>query len=85
MVVELELALFERKKSRRFRHNIPSYARKIRKGSRRLALCQGQRSRRAKIEKPRVKILSYDFPKLNRSNPNSFRANVHLRQIKKTV
>ena len=31
MVVELELALIERKQSGRFRH-IPSYARKLRKG-----------------------------------------------------
>ena len=34
-------------------------------------------------EKNRVKTLSYDFPKLRHSNPNSFCANVHLRQIKK--
>ena len=33
-----------------------------------------------KIEKPRVKTLSYDFPKLHHSKPNSFCANVHLRQ-----
>ena len=37
-------------------------------GSHRLALCQGPRSCRAtkiqlEIEKPRVKTLSYDFPK----------------------
>ena len=32
------------------------------------------------IEKPRVKTLSYDFPKLQHSKPNSFCANVHLRQ-----
>ena len=44
MVVELELALNERKQSRRFRHN-PPYARKLRKGSK---VCQGQRSCRAK-------------------------------------
>ena len=36
-----------------------------------------------KIERSRVKTLSYDFPKLHHSNPNSFRANVHLDQIKK--
>ena len=33
-----------------------------------------------KIEKPRVKTLMYDFPKLHHSSPNSFGANVHLRQ-----
>ena len=32
------------------------------------------------IEKPRVKTLSYDFPKLEHSKTNSFCANVHLRQ-----
>ena len=36
-----------------------------------------------KIEKPRLKTLSYDFPKLHDSKPNSFCANVHLRQFKK--
>ena len=36
-----------------------------------------------KIEKPRVKTLSYDFPKLHQSNPSSFRSNVHVRQFKK--
>ena len=36
-----------------------------------------------KIEQPRVKTLSYDFPKLHHTNTNSFRANVHLHQIKK--
>ena len=33
-----------------------------------------------KIETPRVKTLSYDFPKLHHSKTNSFCANVHLRQ-----
>ena len=48
---------------------ILSYARKIRKGSPRLALCQGQRSCRAKNKgKSSVKTLSYDFPKLHHSN-----------------
>ena len=38
------------------------------------------------IEKPRVKTLSYDFPKLHHSKTNSFCANVDLRQsILKTV
>ena len=32
-----------------------------------------------KIEKPIVKTLSYDFPKLQHSKINSFCANVHLR------
>ena len=32
------------------------------------------------MEKPRVKTLSYDFPKLQHSKTNSFCANVHLRQ-----
>ena len=32
------------------------------------------------IEKPRVKPLSYDFPKLHHSKTKSFCANVHLRQ-----
>ena len=46
MVVELELALIERKQSRRFRHkSIIIYARKLRKGSK---VCQGQKSCRAK-------------------------------------
>ena len=54
LVVELELALIERKQSLRFR-TIPSYARKIRKGSRRLALCQGQRSCRAKNKQSQSK------------------------------
>ena len=36
-----------------------------------------------KIEKSRVKTSSYHSPKLHHSNPNSFGANVHLRQIKK--
>ena len=36
-----------------------------------------------KIGKSRVKTLSYIFPKLHHSNSNSFRANVHLREIKK--
>ena len=34
-----------------------------------------------KIEKSRVKTFIYDFPKLHYSSPNSFGANVHLRQI----
>ena len=34
-----------------------------------------------KIEKFRVKTFIYDFPKLHYSSPNSFGANVHLRQI----
>ena len=33
------------------------------------------------IETPRVKTLSYDFPKLQHSKTNSFCANVHLRQV----
>ena len=32
------------------------------------------------IEKPRIKTLSYDFPKLQHSKTNSFCANVHLSQ-----
>ena len=47
LVVELELALIERKQCRRFRHN-SIICQKIRKGLRRLALCQGQRSCRVK-------------------------------------
>ena len=38
-----------------------------------------------KIEKNRVKTSSYHFPKLHHSNPNSFSANAHLRQLKKPV
>ena len=34
-----------------------------------------------KIEKSRVKTFIYDFPKLHHSSPNSFSANVHLRQF----
>ena len=44
MVVEPELALIERKQSRRFRHKSIIYARKLQKGSK---VCQGQRSCRA--------------------------------------
>ena len=33
------------------------------------------------IEKSRVKTFIYDFPKLHHSSPNSFGANVHLRQF----
>ena len=33
-----------------------------------------------KIENPRVKTFSYDFPKLHHSKTNSLCANVHLRQ-----
>ena len=50
LVVELELALIERKQDVDF-GTILSYARKIRKGLRRLALCQGQRSGRVKNRK----------------------------------
>ena len=53
LVVELELALIERKQYR----SILSYARTIRKGLRRLALCQGQRSCRAKNRKIQSKDL----------------------------
>ena len=42
------------------------------------AKVQGQAE--LKIEKPRVKTLSYDFPKLHHSKTNSFCANVHLRE-----
>ena len=35
-----------------------------------------------KIEKPRVKTLSYDFPKLHHSNPSSFHGKVHLCQLR---
>ena len=55
-------------------------ARKIQVGSHRLALCQGPGHAELEIEKPRVKTLSYDFPKLHHSKTNSFCANVHLRQ-----
>ena len=34
-----------------------------------------------KIEKSRGKTFIYDFPKLHHSSPNSFGANVHLRQF----
>ena len=34
-----------------------------------------------KIEKSRVKTFIYNFPKLHHSSPNSFGANVHLRQF----
>ena len=36
-----------------------------------------------KIEKPRVKTLIYDFPKLHHSSPNSFGANVTYAKLKK--
>ena len=81
LVVELELALIERKQLVDF-GTILSYARKIRKHSHRLALCQGQGHAELKMEKPIVKTFSYDLPKLHHSSPNSFGANVHvLRQI----
>ena len=57
---------------------ILSYARKIRKGLRRLALCQGQRSCRVKKWEKWVEVFIYDFPKLHHSSPNSFGANGHL-------
>ena len=47
LVVEPDIPLIGRKQSCRFQYN-SSYARKIQKSSRRLALYQGQRSRRAK-------------------------------------
>ena len=50
LTVELELALIERKNIVDF-GTIPSYPRKIRKGLRRLALSQGQRSYRVKNSK----------------------------------
>ena len=50
LVVELELALIERSNIVDF-GTILSYARKIRKGLRRLALCQVQRSGRVKNRK----------------------------------
>ena len=59
------------------------YARKIRKGSRRLHSAKVKGHAELKIEKPRVKTLIYDFPKLHHSSPNSFDANVHLRHFKK--
>ena len=34
-----------------------------------------------KIEKSRVKTFIYDFPRLHHCSPNSFGANVHLRQF----
>ena len=49
MVVELELALIERKQSQATN---PSYARKLGKGSK---VCQGQRSCRAKVDKTQSK------------------------------
>ena len=61
LVVELELALIERKQYRRFRHN--SIICQIRKGLRRLALCQGQRSCRAKNRKIQSKDLYLRFPR----------------------
>ena len=76
MVVELELALIERKQSL---HHIQESYERVRKG----AKVKGRVE--LKIDKPRGKIVSYDFPKLHHSNPNSFRANVHLRQFKKGV
>ena len=54
---------------------ILSYARKIRKG----AMVKDHAE--LKIEKPRVKTFNYEFPNLHHSNPNSFGADVHLRQI----
>ena len=49
---------------------------------------EGERGRREvkghaelKIEKSKVKTFIYDFPILHHSSPNSFGANVHLRQI----
>ena len=83
LVVEFELALIERKQSRRFRHN-SIICHKDTKGIRigwHCAKVKGHAE--LKIEKPRVKTLSYDFPKLHHSNPSSFHGHVHLRQFKK--
>ena len=58
-VVELELALIERKHSRRFRHKVKGHV-------------------ELKIDKTQSKTFSYDFSKLQHSNPNCFGANLHL-------
>ena len=83
MVVELELALIERKQSRRFWHNsiiMPERYERVRVVWH-CAKVKGYAE--LKIENPRVKTLSYDFPKLHHFNPSSFRGNVHLCQFKK--
>ena len=87
VVVELELALIERKQYRRFRHNsichMPERYERVRIGWH-CAKVKGHAE--LKIEKPRVKTFIYNFPKLHHSSPNSFGANVHLRQfLLKTV
>ena len=75
MVVGLELALIERKQSRRFRHKCHH----MQESYERVRKCAKVKGRvELKIEKPRVKTFSYDFPKLPHSNPNSLGANVHL-------
>ena len=87
LVVEPDIPFIGRKQSCRFQYN--SVVCQKDKSSRRLALCQGQRSRRVKNRtnpNKRVKTFSCDFPKFYHSNPNSFGANVHLRpNLKKTV
>ena len=52
---------------------ILSYARKIRKGLRRLALCQGQRSCRAKNRNIQSKELYLRFPQITPFQPQQFR------------
>ena len=85
-VVELELALIERKQSRRFRHNsiiMSEIYERVRVGWH-CAKVKGHAE--LKIGKPKVKTFSYDFPKLHHSNPKGFGVNVHWRQKKlKTV
>ena len=63
LVVELDLVDFG---------TIPSYARKIRKGSRRLALCQGQRSLSAKNRKTQSKDPKLRFPQITPFQPQQF-------------
>ena len=68
LVVELELALIERKQSisAQFCH-MPERCEGVRVGWR-CAEVKGHAE--LKIEKPRVKTFIYDFPKLHQSNPN---------------
>ena len=83
LVVELELALIERKQisliSAQFYH-MPGRCERVCVGWH-CAKVKGHAE--LKIEKSRVKTFIYDFPKLHHSSPNSFGANVHLRQFKK--
>ena len=79
LVVELELALIERKQYRWCRHNSIICQEDTKGVAEVKAKVKGHAE--PKIEKPRVKTFIYDFPKLHHSSPKSIGANVYLRQF----